>query len=50
MQGQAKPMVASRPSPAQSPRNPGGGGSPNIPHPPSTHPDDLNIFELGIYT
>ena len=50
MQGQAKPMVASRPSPTQSPRNPGGGGSPNIPHPPSTHPDDLNIFELGIYT
>ena len=50
MQGQAKPMVASRPSPAQSPRNPGGGGSPNIPHPPSTHPDDLNMFDLGIYT
>ncbi len=49
VQGQAKPMVASRPSP-QSPRNPGGGGSPSLPNLPAGHPDNMNAFEYGIFT
>ena len=49
VQGQAKPMVVSRPSP-QSPRNPGGGGSPSLPNLPAGHPDNMNAFEYGIFT
>jgi len=48
VQGQAKPVVATRPSP-QSPRNPGGAGNPSTPNLPAEHPDNMNAFEYGIF-